>query len=56
MKITRLFFFLLVVLLFFGSSYAGYPNLSDYPSFLSPEIYVVVIKKVQHLMSLLQQK
>lgn len=40
-KSLGLLFFLFFTL-FFGTSLAAYPNLSDYPNFLSPDVYIVV--------------
>jgi len=41
-KGLKLLFIPFFILLLFGSSSAAYPNLSDYPNFLSPDIYIVV--------------
>jgi hypothetical protein len=41
-KKTTILFFLLFILLVFSPISADYPNLSDYPSFLSPDLYIIV--------------
>ena len=39
---VTLLFLVLFTVLFFGPSLAAYPNLRDYPTFLSPNVYIIV--------------